>query len=131
MWDWLKAVRTIHAVLAVIAAVGFFCFLIRTRLWFPRYVHYLGGFALALGLICLALVPPDAPINQAGWGGLKKAGLVLVFPGLVYFFFTFYGGQRAAYESRHPPKILPCPHCGDTKAVPGRQCPNCGQTVSP
>jgi hypothetical protein len=130
MWDWLKAAQAIHALLAVLAAIGFFHFLIRTRFWFPRYAHYLGGFALALGLACLALMPPDAPINQGGWGGLKKALLVLVFPGLVYFFFVFYGGQRAAYERTHQPNAVPCPYCRDAHAVPGSPCPRCGQTVA-
>src|SRR5262245_26545966 len=64
-------------VVACRAAIGFFHFWICSRFWFPRYVHYLGAFALALGLACLACMPPEAPINQGAWGGLKKALLVL------------------------------------------------------
>src|SRR6186997_77333 len=73
MCDWLKAAQTIHALLVVLAAVGCFHFLIRTRFWFPRYAHYLAGVALVVGLACLAMTPPDAPISQGAWGGLKKA----------------------------------------------------------
>jgi hypothetical protein len=130
MWDWLKAAQTIHTVAAVLAAIGFFHFWVRSRFWFPRYVHYLGGFALALGVACLVWMPPEAPINQAEWAGLKKGLLVLVFPGLVYFFFVFYGGQRVAYERTHLPHTEPCPYCQCADAVRGFPCPNSGQTVA-
>jgi len=130
MWDWLKAADTIHAVLTVLAAIGFFHFWIRTRFWFPRYVHWLGGFALALGLACLAILPPDATINQGGWGGLKKAAFVLVFPGVVYFFFVFYGGQHAAYKHARQPNLVACPYCRDAYVIRGDKCSNCGQEVA-
>ena len=121
MWDWLKA---IHVVLTILAAIGFFHFAIRTRFWFPRHVHCLAGLALALGLTCLALMPPDAPINQGGGGWLQKVLLVLVFPALVYFFFVFYGGQRVAYERTHEPIVMLCPYCRDAHVSPDSQCPH-------
>lgn len=130
MWDWLKAAQAIHVLLAILAAIGFFHFGVRTRFWFPRYVHYLGGVAVALGLTCLAWMPPDAPIHQGGWDWLKNALLVLVFPALVYGFFVFYGGQRAAYERMHQPHVMDCPYCRNAHVHPGRQCPNCGRTVA-
>jgi uncharacterized membrane protein len=129
MWDWLKAAQAIHALLAILAAIGCVHFAVRSRFWFPRYVHYLGGVALVLGLACLALAPPDAPIHQGGWGWLKQALVVLVFPALVYGFFVCYGGQRGAYERTHQPKAVLCPYCRDAHISPGRQCPNCGQTA--
>ena len=52
MWDRLKVAQTIHVLLAMLAAIGCLYFGVRTRFWFPRYVHYLGGVALALGLTC-------------------------------------------------------------------------------
>jgi hypothetical protein len=130
MWDWLKAAQAIHVLLAILAAIGFFHFGVRTRFWFPRYVHYLGGLALALGLTSLALMPPDAPITQGGWSWLKQALLVLVFPALVYGFFVFYGGQRAAYERTHQPHVMYCPYCRGAHVSPGHQCPHCGQTIA-
>jgi hypothetical protein len=39
MWDWLKAAQVIHLLLAMLAAIGCFHFAVRTRFWFPRYVH--------------------------------------------------------------------------------------------
>ena len=72
MWDWLKAAEAIHALLAILAAIGCFHFAVWTRFWLPRYVHYLGGVALALGLTCVALTPPDTPITS-GWVGLAHA----------------------------------------------------------
>ena len=130
MWDWLKAAQAIHVLLAMLAAIGCFSFGVRTRFWFPRYVHFLGGLALVLGLACLALAPPDAPIHQGGWGWLRQALLVLVFPALVYGFFVFYGGQRAAYERTHQPHVMRCPYCRDAHVSPGRRCPSCGQTIA-
>ena len=130
MWDWLKAAQTIHALLAAAAAMGFFLFCIRTRFWFPGYVRYLGGFALALGLACLALMPADAPLNRGEWAWLKKALLALVFPGIVYFFFVFHGGQRAAYERTRQRNLVLCPYCRNARVDAGSPCPNCGQTVT-
>jgi len=123
MFKW---VQIIHAVLLIVAAVGFFCFWARTRFWLARDAHYLAAFALALGLSLLSIVPSGAPINRDAWGGLKKAGLVLIFPGLVYFFFVFYGGQRAAYQRKRPPALTPCPYCGNPLSVSDGRCSSCG-----
>jgi hypothetical protein len=129
MWEWLEAAQTLHATLAILLAIGFSRFLIRSRFWFPRYVHYLGALGLAVGLACWAFMPPEAPINQGSWGGLKSALLVLVVPGLVYFFFVFYGGQREAYERAHPESLVQCRYCREGDVAPGAHCPTCGQTV--
>jgi len=130
MWDWFTAAQTVHAFLLVLAAIGAFRFAIGTRFWFPRYIHYLAAFASVLGLTCLTFIPADAPINQSEWGGLKKGLLVLVFPGLVYFFFVFHGGQRVAYERTHQPEAMLCPYCRSPQAGPGSRCSHCGQTLS-
>ena len=126
----VKWVQVIHAVLLIVAAVGFFCFWARTRFWFQRYAHYLAAFAFALGLSLLSIMPSDAPINRDVWGGAKKAGLVLIFSGLVYFFFVFYGGQRAAYQGKRPHALTPCPYCRSPRSVSNSRCSNCGQTIS-
>jgi uncharacterized membrane protein len=130
MWDWLKAAQAIHVLLAILAAMGCFHFGLRTRFWFPQYVHYLGGVALVLGLACLAWMPPDAPFHQGRWGWLTQVLLVLVFPALVYGFLVFYGGQRAAYERTPHPHVRLCPACRGARISPGRQCLKCGQTVA-
>ena len=95
MWKFLESLNAIHALLVFVSAIAFFGFWVRTRFWFPRYAHCLALFALVLGLSMLLMVPEGAPINQGEWGLLKKALMVLVFPGLVYFFFVFYGGQKS------------------------------------
>jgi len=110
-----KAAQIVHAVVLAVAAVGAFRFAVRTRFWLPRYVHYLAAFALVLGLACLSLLPPDAPIHRSDWGGLKKALMALIF-----------GGQRVAYERSHR-ATRRCPSCGQPNLGPGRRCPSCGR----
>jgi hypothetical protein len=87
MWDWLAAVHATHIALVLLTAVGVIHFWARTRFWLPSYVHYLAGLGLAVGLACLAFMPTDAPIHRSGWGGVKKALLVLAMPALVYVVF--------------------------------------------
>jgi hypothetical protein len=136
----LKGVGTLHAVIAVVAAAGFFFFWARTRFWLPKYAHVLALIALALGVWMAATVSDDAPISKQG--PVAKILLALGLPVMVYFFFVFYGGQRAAYESRSK-STLPCPYChepvdvvsggnrtSDGKSSPFKQqCPHCGQDI--
>jgi hypothetical protein len=84
-----------------------------------------------------ATISDNAPISQQGpWA---KILLALAFPTMVYFFFVFYGGQRAAYESRFI-STSPCPYCQQPIAVSGessqgkgsdleQRCPHCGQRI--
>jgi len=117
MWDWFTAAQTVHAFLLVLAAIGAFRFAIGTRFWFPRYIHYLAAFASVLGLTCLTFIPADAPINQSEWGGLKKGLLVLVFPGLVYFFFVFHGVSESRMNARTSQKRCCVPTAAALKPV--------------
>ena len=127
MWKVLEALNAIHIIFILIAAVSFFSFWIRTRFWFPRYVHYLAVIALLLAITTVITTDPEAPINQGEWAWLKRAAITLAIPGTVYFVFVFYGGQRAAYDGRHVKK--PCPYCGARRSTnPGALCPNCGQS---
>jgi len=126
--DWLGAAYAIHVLLAVLAAIGFFRYWSRTHFWLPRYVHYLAAIGLAVGLACIAFMPSSAPINQGGRAGLKKTLLVLALPALVYLFFVFQGGQRAAYERTHQP--APCQYCRGADVVPGSRCSHCGQMTA-
>jgi hypothetical protein len=129
-WDWLTAAQTIHAVLFVLAAAAAFRFAIKTRFWFPRYVHWLAVFALALGIGCLALAPPGAPIDQGEWTGLKKALLLMVFPGIVYGAFVFFGGQRVAYQRTHANAMSACPYCRQPTSRVDDRCEHCGQALT-
>jgi peptidoglycan/LPS O-acetylase OafA/YrhL len=129
MWDWLKAAQTLHAVLFLLGAAAAFRFAIKTRFWFPRYVHWLAVFAVMLGLGCLVLLSAGAPSDQDEWGGLKKALLVLLFPALVYGVFVFYGGQRVAYERTHPRASSACPYCRRPTARRDGRCEHCGQVL--
>jgi hypothetical protein len=72
MLNWLKAAQLLHATLVFLAAIGLFRFWVRTRFWFPRYVHWMAVLALGIGLGFLGLIPQDAPLNRGGWIGLKK-----------------------------------------------------------
>jgi hypothetical protein len=124
----MKAAQWVHAALVILAAIGCFRFLFRTHFWFPRYVHWMAVLALGIGLGMLGLIPQEAPINRGGWLGLKKAAVVLLFPGIVYVAFVFYGGQRAAFEARHRTSAVRCRHCRVGAGLPGDPCPQCGQT---
>jgi hypothetical protein len=126
-WHWIKAAHTAHAVLLVLGAAAALRFAIKTRFWFPRYVHWLAVLALVLGLACLALMPAGAPINRGDWAGVKKALLLCVFPGLVYGTFVFYGGQRVAYERTHAQADTACPFCRQPAVARDGRCEHCGQ----
>jgi hypothetical protein len=129
-WDWLRAAQTIHAVLLVLALAAAFRFAIKTRFGVPRYVHWLAVFALVLGVGCLALAPPGAPIDQGQWAGLKKALLLLVFPGIVYGVFVFFGGQRVAYERTHARPTIACAYCRQPTSGVDDRCEHCGQVLT-
>jgi endogenous inhibitor of DNA gyrase (YacG/DUF329 family) len=135
--DIFNNFHIIHGILLVIAALGFFLFWARTRFWLPKYAHILAIIALALGAWMTATVSDSAPISKQG--PLAKILLALALPAMVYFFFVFYGGQRAAYESRFI-STSPCPHCQQPVAVTGessqgkgsnleQRCPHCGQRI--
>ena len=104
-----------HRLLLVLAATGYFAYWSRTHFWMPRYVHLLAGGALLLGLGMLPMIAADAPINREPLVWVKKGALVAIFPTLVYFFFIFYGGQRAAYQ-----RVYLCPRCGGEHGPDGR-----------
>lgn len=98
--QFFKGFQLIHFVFLAIAAVGFFIFWTRTRFWLPMYAHVLAAIGLLVGIWCASSVPNDAPISKEGW--IAKLLLALALPAMVYFFFVFYGGQKAAF--RHKPK---------------------------
>jgi len=140
--DLFQGFQIVHGILVLLVAIAFFRFWARTRFWFPRYVHYLAALALLVGMILLSIMPEDAPINEKG--PLAKVLLAAAFPALVYFFFIFYGGQQAAFESQLGTEIEACPYCGEPLSVVGRrdtagparstsvenQCPRCCQTLA-
>jgi hypothetical protein len=128
MLDWFRAAYAIHVLLAVLGAIGFFRYWGKTHFWLPRYVHYLAALALAVGIWCAASAPPNAPISQGDWTGLKKALIALSVPTLVYLFFVFHGGQWAAHERTHP--RVRCRNCGGADVVLGTKCPHCGQKAT-
>jgi peptidoglycan/LPS O-acetylase OafA/YrhL len=128
MVDWLGAAYVLHVLLVVLGAIGFFRYWGRTRFWLPRYVHVLAAIGLAVGLACVAFMPPSAPIGKGQWAGLKKTLLVVSLPAVVYIFFVAYGGQRAAYERTHPSML--CQYCRGAEVVSGGRCANCGQTTA-
>ncbi len=83
----------------------------RTHFWMPRSAHVLAGGSLLLGVGLLLLISADAPIHREPLAWVKKGAMVAVLPALVYFFFIFSGGQRAAYD-----RALACRQCGGDHA---------------
>jgi len=132
-----SAAGTLLLGVLLVTALGCLFFFARTRFWFPGYAHVLSGVGFAVGIWCAATVPENAPINEHG--PLGKVLLVLGMPAIVYFFFVFYGGQRAAFQ-RELGTTGRCPKCresvmsdqiqnlqGSGKPVPPPQkCPHCG-----
>jgi len=141
MWKVaFKGIYLVHALVLVLAAIVFFRFWARARFWLPKYVHVLAGVGFVILLWVLSLVPADAPVNH--WGALSRFLFALVMPAIVYFFFVFYGGQRAAFD-RSVATQLPYPFCGQpVTACPAnttepastarfldQTCAHCGQTL--
>jgi len=109
-WQLLKGLQFLHVVLLVLGAIGFFVFWARTRFWLPRYAHTLAFIGLVVGVWSASILPNDGPQKV----GLIGRGLfALVFPAIVYFFFIFSGGQRAAFGTRFQTTTR-CPHCNST-----------------
>jgi hypothetical protein len=107
MNDLLSGLYNAHRLLLVLAALGYFAYWTRTHFWIPRYAHVLAGGSVLIGLTLLLMTPADAPVHHEPLGWLKKGAMVAIFPALVYFFFLFSGGQRAAYDRTHG-----CRDCG-------------------
>ena len=138
--QFLRGFQLLHGVLLALSAVGFFIFWARTRFWLPKYAHVLAAIGLVVGVWCVSSVPDDAPVNKYGPTG--KLLLALAVPTIVYFFFVFYGGQRAAFKSRFE-KSTQCPYCmlpvtahqigsGTPDPITSesqRQCPHCGHPL--
>lgn len=132
MLKWFKAAEWLYVAFkiaaALVAAVGFFRFFVRTRYWFPKYVHWMAAGALLLGLTMLALMPWAPPEGGGDLAGVYKAVLVLLFPAIVYLTFVFFGGQHATYIRQKG--TLTCPHCRGSEGIRGTTCELCGQTIA-
>jgi hypothetical protein len=127
-------------VLLIFTAIRSLPFWVRTRFWFPKYVHLMAAIGAAVMLWCLAGTPDDAPISKDG--PLGKLLFVLALPAVIYFIFLLYGGQRSAYLSRFE-KPVSCPHCKSPLSTAHRinnapdrglsdlkkACPSCGQSL--
>jgi hypothetical protein len=107
MNELLSGLYDAHRLLLVLAAVAYFAYWTRTHFWMPRYAHLLAGGGVLVGIALLLMTPADAPIHHEPLGWVKKGAMVAVFPALVYFFFIFYGGQRAAFD-----RAQACAQCG-------------------
>ena len=134
-----KGFYSLHGLLLLLFAIGFFIFWARTRFWLPRYAHIFAVIGLVVGLFCASNITDDAPI--AKHGPIVRALFPLVVPAIVYFFFIFYGGQRAAFRSQFDSPIQ-CPNCDSqvsaSQSAPSpsstinsrpTHCPNCGLTL--
>jgi hypothetical protein len=121
--------------LLILTAIRSLPFWVRTRFWFPKYVHVMAAIGAVVMLWCLA----GAPASKDG--PLGKLLFVASLPAIIYFIFLLYGGQRAAY-SRHFEKPVPCPQCklpvparyntdcaSDLKLHTEGHCSHCGQSL--
>lgn len=107
MDDLLSGFYESHRLLLLLAALGYVAYWSRSHSALPRHAHVLAGVALLVGIACLALTPPDAPVHRQPLGWVRKGAMLAVFPSLVYVFFIFYGGQPAAYG-----RASGCSRCG-------------------
>ena len=97
---FLKDLQFLVILKLLFGIVVFSIFWARTRFWLPTYVHVLAAIGLILGVWCVFGTPNDSSLNQHG--PVLSFLSVLIFPGMVYFFFLAYGGQQAAYRSKKP-----------------------------
>ena len=104
----LDGLWVIDTLVLVVVAGGLFRFWARSRFWLPAYAHVLAGIGLVVGLACMWTSPDDAPVSH--WDAPTRVLAALVVPAMVYFFFVFYGGQRAAFEARAD--LQRCARCG-------------------
>jgi hypothetical protein len=132
--------KLIHAVLLVSAAVASFRFWVRTRFWFPRYVHVLAAIGFAVMLMVFWAMPEESRKNTSAARLLVAA---LVLPAIVYFFFVVYGGPRAAFYGSFKDSA-PCPFCqSPVRTLPNQvdnqpgapkfaepACPACGHELT-
>jgi hypothetical protein len=127
-------------VLLIFSAIRSLPFWMRTRFWFPKYVHVMAAIGAAVMLLCLAGTPDDAPVSKDG--PLAKLLFVSSLPAIIYFIFLLYGGQRSAYLRHFEKSILcsccksPVLVCDNTDSAPDRKlpnterhCPQCGQSL--
>lgn len=132
---FLHALLVAHGVFLAVSAVGFFVFWRSARFWLPGYAHVLAFIGLLVGIWIASSVPANAPVSKEG--PAAKFLLALAVPAIVYFFFVFYGGQRAAFRRRFE-RLTQCPSCklevtviqGPEGRIPEHQmCPHCGQPL--
>ena len=98
MGNLFRGFQLLHAALLLISGVGFCIFWARTRFWLPKYAHVLAAIGLVVGAWCVFDVPTDTPLGKQG--PVAKFLFALIVPAMVYFFFVFCGGQRAAYRRK-------------------------------
>ena len=109
MWEHLfEGFSLIHGIVLIIAALASFRFLVRTRFWFPKYIHVLAAIGFAVSIWAVAAMPPDAPANKNG--PVVRLLIAFVLPAIIYVFFIVYGGPRAAFYSSFK-SAAPCPFC--------------------
>jgi hypothetical protein len=135
-----NGLNILAGVLLIFTAIRSLPFWVRTRFWFPKYVHLMAAIGAAVMLWCLASTLDEAPISRDG--PLAKLLFVSSLPAIIYFIFLLYGGQRSAYL-RHFEKSTLCPSCKSPVLVRGntdsaadrklpnteRHCPQCGQSL--
>jgi hypothetical protein len=132
--------KFLHAVLLTLSAIGFFIFWARTKFWLPKYVHILAGIGLVVALWCESIMPDNAPLNKEG--PIAKFLFALILPAMVYLFFLFCGGQKAAFARRFQESTI-C-HCCNLPVTADQTrnraheltscvqhtCPHCGQRLT-
>lgn len=96
--NFFRGFQLLHGVLLLVSAVGFFIFWARTKFWLPKYAHVLALIGLVVGLWCVSTVTSDAPLSKQS--PATRLLFALVVPAMVYFFFVFYGGQKAAHKRK-------------------------------
>jgi len=128
MVDWLGAAYAIHVLLAVLGAIGLFRYWGRTHFWLPRYVHFLAAIGLAVGLACIAFMPPSAPSIRVD--GLGSRGRCWSSPSQRLSMSS--SCSMAASVQRMNARIDPYPAniAGTLMSRQGSQCPHCGQTAA-
>jgi predicted ferric reductase len=83
--DILGAIKLVMGIFSLWAwyKIGFKC---------PRYIHILAVIGFLVGIGMTLITPKNAPANDT-WG-LGKWWTPVIFSGIVYFLFGFFGGAK-------------------------------------
>jgi uncharacterized membrane protein len=94
--DLLDGFHLIHGLILVVVGVFNFWFWAKKGFWVPKYVHILAAIALIISVVLGWLAFSQGYIKDPPAAIRVWIMTMILMPSIVYFFFVFYGGVKAA-----------------------------------